>query len=426
MRVILPGKPFHRHGFSTLGVASTTERVEKGQSIDAAGLFLLAAAATATIFIHDPLVGWGYALGIFLLSGYAVIRDVLIPRAFRLTIPGFALVLISLWGFLQLAAGTTVYRYGTWDASLRTAALGATAFVASRTLTNARLRLRFLWAFAWFGCAVSMISVVAYFTSPGRVLWIFPSPYPDVWGVFLSRNDFAGFLELSFPVALWLGLKRVPRAGGPHAERLRMPLWAPASMLAAGLASSSRAGAALLIVEAAVILVMIPGRRAALRFGALAVALIAIAGAGTLAGRLADPDPLRYRREIAESTMNMIAEHPWRGFGLGTFSQVYPAYAKFDAGAVVEHTHDDWLEWAAEGGIPLALVWVVLAMGICVPAFRSVWGLGILAALLHALVDYPFARFGLTAWNFALIGALSRAEVREVSQSGHYLSGTRR
>src|SRR5712691_10702337 len=147
MRVILPVKPFHRHGFSTVGIAGTTEPVEKGLVIGAAWLFCLAAAATATISIRDPLAGWGYALGIFLLSGYGAILDVLTPRAFRLTIPGFALVLISLWGFLQLAAGTTEYRYGTWDASLRTAALGATAYLASRTLTNVRLRLRFLWAF---------------------------------------------------------------------------------------------------------------------------------------------------------------------------------------------------------------------------------------------------------------------------------------
>ncbi len=52
----------------------------------------------------------------------------------------------------------------------------------------------------------------------------------------------------------------------------------------------------------------------------------------------------------------------------------------------------------------------------CVPAVRSVWGIGILAVFLHALVDYPFVRFGLMAWNFALIGALSAASVREGSR----------
>jgi hypothetical protein len=48
-----------------------------------------------------------------------------------------------------------------------------------------------------------------------------------------------------------------------------------------------------------------------------------------------------------------------------------------------------------------------------VRAVRSVWGIGILAAFLHALVDYPFVRCGLTAWDFTLIGALSAAAVRK-------------
>ena len=119
----------------------------------------------------------------------------------------------------------------------------------------------------------------------------------------------------------------------------------------------------------------------------------------------------------------MIRDHPWQGAGLGTYAYVYPAYATFDLGARVEHAHNYWLEWAAEGGIPLALVWLILALAISVPAVRSVWGIGILAVFLHSLVDYPFARFGLTAWNFILIGALSAASVRGVRSASHSLSG---
>jgi len=69
------------------------------------------------------------------------------------------------------------------------------------------------------------------------------------------------------------------------------------------------------------------------------------------------------------------------------------------------------------------MVWLILALAISVPAVRSIWGIGILAVFLHALVDYPFARFGLTAWNFTLIGALSAASVREVRSASHSLSG---
>jgi len=416
MRVILPGKPFHRIGLSTLWIGSTQADAGRSSSVSAIGLFVLAAAATLTIFLRGPLAGWGYALGIFLFGGYCSVRQILVPNAFRVTVPGAAIAVISLWGFAQLVTGATVYRYATWDASLRTMALGATVWVAACALGEASLRLRFLAAFAWFGFALSLVSVVAYFTSPGRVLWVFASPYPDVWGPFLSRNDFAGFMELSFPVALWLSLGH---AFERQPLRFGVPIGVPAWMLAAGLASGSRAGAILLVAEAALILSLISGRRAAMKFFLLAGVLAAMAGAGTLAGRFAEKDPLRYRREMAASTANMIRDHPWRGYGLGTYAYVYPAYSRFDLGGVVEHAHNYWLEWGAEGGIPLALVWLVLALGTSVPAVRSVWGIGILAVFVHALMDYPFARFGLTAWNFALMGALSVASVRKVSPAVH-------
>jgi hypothetical protein len=439
MRLILSEKPFHGVGFGTPWIESTASVASHPSSAGAIGLFVLAGAATVTIFVSDPFASWEYEVGIFLLAGYCSVRESLRPGTSNVTIsalvPALALAAISLWGFAQLAIGATVYRYATWEASLRAMACGATAWVAAKTLRDARLRWRFLSAFAWFGGALSLVSVVAYFTSPGRILWVFASPYPDVWGPFLSRNDFAGFMELSFPVALVLAMDRRTRDSPPgtlprsipgwepvresdevpkrFSFSKRVPIWVPAWMLAAGLASGSRAGAILLLAEAGVVLGLISGRRAAAKFIAWTLLLAAVAGAGTLVGRFAEKDPWRYRREIAASTLHLIADHPWRGYGLGTYAYVYPAYATFDIGAVVEHAHNQWLEWASEGGIPLALVWLMLALGMSVRAVRSVWGIGILAAFLHALVDYPFVRCGLTAWDFTLIGALSAAAVRK-------------
>jgi hypothetical protein len=64
-------------------------------------------------------------------------------------------------------------------------------------------------------------------------------------------------------------------------------------------------------------------------------------------------------------------------------------------------------------------VWLTLALGMSVRAVRSVWGIGIVAAFLHALVDYPFVHCGLTAWDFTLIGALSAAAVRKAKPLLH-------
>jgi len=93
---------------------------------------------------------------------------------------------------------------------------------------------------------------------------------------------------------------------------------------------------------------------------------------------------------------------------LGNFATVYPEFAQFDPGAVVEHAHNDWIEWATEGGWPYAAAWALLAMATLRPALRSIWGIGVPALFVHALVDYPFARVGVAAWLFILAGTLDR------------------
>ena len=356
-------------------------------------LLALAAAATLAIWSADRFVEWTYEGCVFLLAGWMVLRGKLHCGPTLMTA-----ALLAAWGFGQLAAGATVYRYATWNASLRVAALAATALVASAVFRKAMLP----W-FAWFGFVVSIVSVVAYYTSSGSILWLFPSPYPDVWGPFLSRNNFAQFLELAFPVSLWLGCT------GCHDRRRMLYIWMSATMLACGLVSASRAGAVLLILEASAVFALVrpsAPRRLILLFASGVMIFTALAGGEVLLHRLQDSDPFRDRREIFASSLAMIAARPWTGYGLGNFATVYPEFAQFDPGAAVEHAHNDWLEWATEGGWPYIAVWMLLAISTLRPALRSIWGIGIPAIFLHALVDYPFARFGVTAWLFILIGAL--------------------
>src|SRR5205085_11007809 len=103
----------------------------------------------------------------------------------------------------------------------------------------------------------------------------------------------------------------------------------------------------------------------------------AVVGGYALWKRFQDSDPLRHRREITSSTLQMIRQRPWTGFGLGTYATVYPEFASFDAGLTVDHAHNDWAEWTAEGGVPMLLVMLSIAAASFRPALRSGWGLGI-------------------------------------------------
>jgi O-antigen ligase len=79
----------------------------------------------------------------------------------------------------------------------------------------------------------------------------------------------------------------------------------------------------------------------------------------------------------------------------------------FDSGYRIEHAHNEWLEWATEGGLPFAMIWT----WIIARALRSLrlWNLGISAVAAHSLVDFPTARLGVSVWLFLLIGLTEEA-----------------
>jgi O-antigen ligase len=368
-------------------------------------IFLAPAASTLTIWTTGPLADLCYACSVFLLAAGALCKR---PEVY-FGWPSALFAVLGSWGFFQLAVGATVYRHATLLVSLRYAALAATALAAGVLLASAAARQRLLGALVWFGALVALVSVAAYATSPGRVLWWFASPYPDVWGPFLSRNNFAQFLELALPVALYFRFSA-------RTERSRWGYGAAAAaLLAAGFLSASRTGATVLLGET-LLAGWLAGRGAMgwLRWRPLmlsgAVALVILAAAGpALLGRLQEADPWKVRREIYQAAAQMVESRPWQGYGLGTFGYVYPAHARFDAGRAIEHAHSDWIEWACEGGLGFALLWLVLLLRSGVLGVRTIWGLGVPGVFLHAVTDDPFARLGVAAWAFLLAGALEAA-----------------
>ena len=106
----------------------------------------------------------------------------------------------------------------------------------------------------------------------------------------------------------------------------------------------------------------------------------------------------------------MIQARPSTGFGLGSFRSVYPAYASVDFGSVVQHAHNDWAEWASDGGVAFTLLMLSIFIWSVPRALRSVWGVGILAVFLHAAVDFPLHKPVLELWLFALLGALATVD----------------
>ncbi|MFB3778489.1 MAG: O-antigen ligase family protein [Bryobacteraceae bacterium] len=317
----------------------------------------------------------------------------------------------ALWGLVQLAAGSTVYRFDTWNAILFWTSAAVLVIVAATATGGAEARHRFLRLLLYFGFALSVLATTQYFTSQGKIFWIFPSGYPDALGPFVYRNNYAAFIELLLPLALVEALRDRRRA---------MAFASIASvMYASVIASASRAGSILATLEILAVLALahrrgfVSLRRLGLalaKIGVLAALAVAVVGWRALTERLALEDPFVHRREMLQSTLAMARERPWLGFGLGTFEETYPAYATFDIGLVVNHAHNDWAEWLAEGGVPLLVLLGSVAVWTVLPAIRSMWGIGLLSVFLHALVDYPMQRLGLAAWVFVFLGLLVAEE----------------
>jgi hypothetical protein len=363
------------------------------------GILTVSASERWAVSIFD---GGLLALGIVWAARLAVR-----PYALRGSPLLAALACAAAWPLLQLMAGASVYRFATWNAAPIWAAHFTVFFLALQLFGDRAPRRAFLRALLWFGAAIAAVSLVQLFTSSGRIFWLFPTPYKDlVLGPFVYRNNYAAFIELVIPLALLEALAR-PRAA--------LAWYTAAALMAASVvASGSRAGTVVVVLEMMTILALdarslAPGPL--LKLAAATAILVAIAGPAYLLSRFRQPDPLALRRELVESSVAMVRQRPALGFGLGAWPTAYPAYALIDPGAFANHAHCDWAEWAAEGGLPLLALAATLACGAFFLSARRPWGIGVAAVFLHALVDYPMQKPALAALAFALLGALA-AEAR--------------
>ena len=126
------------------------------------------------------------------------------------------------------------------------------------------------------------------------------------------------------------------------------------------------------------------------------------------------------RLSLYRSTLRMIADHPWFGTGLGTFSWAFPPYRSDDISmyGIYDRAHSTLLEIAAEAGVPLAstvvIGWIV-AFGVLAHGVRTrrrdrvipgaaAFSLALLAAL-HSLVDFSLQIPGFAIVVLGLLGA---------------------
>jgi hypothetical protein len=264
----------------------------------------------------------------------------------------------------------------------------------------------------WFGFVLSVQASLQVFTSAGKVFWLFTTQYRDlVMGPVLYHNHYSVLMELILPLVLFESLR--------NKRNSLLYLIMSAAIYASVIASTSRAGVILSTAEIIVVLMLswragIPGRVIGASLAKLASVLAVftlVVGWETIWRRLMQADPFFLRREFQISSLAMIGERPWFGFGLGTWSIVYPQFAVIDIGHFANQAHCEWLGWTAEGGLPFGLAMLSVFLWALRPAIRTIWGLGVISVFLHALVDYPFSRPALAVWPFVILAMMAASRI---------------
>jgi O-antigen ligase len=379
------------------------------QRIGFFGLFTILCGFTLTVWDGGDIAPRILSGLLFLLAALFFI----FPRTQKVTfsLPIVCLFSMTFYGVVQtLFFPHKIVSYG-WTGVLFWFAAAIITSLATQLFPFPREAARFRLWFILFGTAVCVLDLLQQASQTNRYFWLIPSRYSNIFGPFAYWNNFAEFVELLLPVTLWKGL-----AG----RRPSVPyILCAAVQIGAVVASGSRAGAVLVVLELLALIALAYGRNrnknlilgAALAIG-LSVVFIYAAGFETLIAKLQQNDLLAVRRNIDRSSLAMIGDHPLAGWGLDTYVPVYRMFARYDDGTFVNRAHNDWLEWTCDGGIFFSGAMLLVLVWSMRPAIRSGWGIGLIAFCIHALVDYPFARLGVCGWYFCFLGMLAAIHVQ--------------
>jgi len=386
-------------------------------------LLALALAFTGLLLAwsQNPLVWYGFsAVTLTLLAAWCVCRLLLPSGLFSGGLPGagswqiLCIALIPAWGLLQLNAGWTVYRLATEVEVLRWAVFVALFFLAAR-LPGDRFSLElFRVSFGIYAFALTTVSLLDYMTG----MKLFGLGSGRSAGPFLNVDHFATFILLGFPVALYEAVR------GEIGRRLVFAV-AAATMIAAILGTMSRAGVAIFVLEVIIMALLLkmtedtsrnelfespPWRVPALIAG-LGLVFSIVVGWTAFTARLQHitADGL-VRYQLSEASLSMFLANPWKGYGLGTWADVYPAHALFDRGIFANAAHDDWLQWACDGGVPVLGALLLLFSGSVRTARRHPWTLGLPIVMLHCVVDFPLQGKFLAGLFWAVYGVASKSK----------------
>lgn len=313
-----------------------------------------------SVFAHGVVEPWSEAVlevgaaVMFLWWGLLFARGSVPVRWHRLLWPMAAFWILAA---AQYEMGITAVGFLTKNEILKLSALVLVFFLGVQAFETLEHWKSFAWFLLVLGFAVSVLGILQHFTFNGKLYWFRELRYGGIpFGPYVNRNHFAGLIELIVPTGLSVLLLRAE-------DRDRMSLLMVLTLIPIGalFLSASRGGIAAFFLEVGLVVILgilrghgrnqlVAGAILALLAGSLVVWL----GAGRALDRFQAYRKLEVnenrRSEMVKDSWRIFVDHPVIGTGLGTLQDVFPRYETLYDGAIVSHTHNDYVEVLAETG----------------------------------------------------------------------------
>ncbi|HKY32135.1 MAG TPA: O-antigen ligase family protein [Candidatus Polarisedimenticolia bacterium] len=381
---------------------------------------------------RDPILWTGAAL-----LGYGLLQIVPLPIGLVEALSPAAAALKSGYSPEPPAwAALSLNPYATWRSCLRIVCWTLAALLVRHNAVDLKGRLVVAGGLVAGGLFQAGYGLFEFISGRQHIFGYAKKHFTDVaTGTFISRNNYAGYLEMAIPMALALSLlclgrlgrsrraassggdsfrRSLEKAAGPRAFKALLFLLAAFVMTVALLMSRSRMG----IISIAVALIaggLLLGLRGKSR--RFAVVSVAVAGTAAIFASQIEILPIvnrfhalhyefgggygRYR--VWVDAVDLVRSYPLFGSGLGTWEMAFSPFRKDATQVKVDFAHNDYLEFGAEAGA--AGVVILVAGAFLALRQRARWrslgahedeialaaGVGLLALALHSFTDFHLA-----------------------------------
>ena len=418
------------------------------------------AGALLAVLVFTVLAGWL----LLCLAGKASLSQ---PALRQARIPLALLVLVQAWVFVQLqylprpiveVLSPQAYAWHIKEGWLSISLdreigkyylLRGCAFTAGFFLTlalvNTRDRVRILLQVLVFS-GTFQAAYGAFMVLSGLELGFFVEKYVGqgvATGTFVNRNHLAGYLVMCLSAGIGLMMSQLAKERSPDwkerirrwlrlllSPKIRLRIYLGVMVVALVLTRARMGNIAFFVaLGLAGVLAVTAGQRFSWRvvifLGSVFVLDMLILGKwfglDKLAERLARTQPeAEGRVEVSQYVLDYISHFPLTGSGGGTFYGILPNFQPPDMAGFTKHAHNDYLQFAAELGIPAAGVLMLVVALAMLKAFDAQRHSGsslirgacfavnmtIIWAALHSMTDFNL-QIPANALTFVTIIALA-------------------